>query len=476
MRWPTQAADPGVLVSLRDIVLFAVILGGIPFILRRPYIGVLYWTWLSLMNPHRLSYAAFDFQFAQIIAVATFAGILFTKDERRWKGGPEVYVLIVLLVWMSVTTLFALEPDHAFELWKQVMKVQVMTFVALLVLHSRRHIELFVWALALSVGFYGVKGGLFTIITGGNFHVLGPAGSFIEDNNALALATVMTIPLFYHLFTETKQRLIKLGLAAAMVLCAFSVLGSYSRGALLAIGAMGAFLWLHSRNKLLFGAAIAVLVPLLLAFMPEGWDARMSTIVEYQGEGSAESRLATWGMLFRIANDQFFGAGFAPYTRKVFDIYMPEWPTLHSAHSIYFQLLGEHGWIGLALFLLMWFLVWRCSRWIVKNTRDRSDLAWARSLSSMIQVSLAGFFVGGAFLNLAYWDLPYYELVALVLVRDLVRRQLAAESVGPHAEPRESPGRATTRSAMAGTADGGQASKLGESERDGERAHGSRSN
>ena len=455
--------------------MFAVILGGIPFILRHPYIGVLYWTWLSLMNPHRLAYLAVEVPFAQLIVLTTFAGILFTKDERRWKAGPEVYVLIVLLVWMSVTTLFAFAPNDAFDLWKKVMKIQVMTFVALVVLYSRRHIELFVWALALSVGFYGVKGGVYTIATGGSGRVWGPEGSFIEDNNALALATVMTIPLLYHLFTETKQRLIKLGLVAAMVLCAFSVLGSYSRGALLAMGAMGAFLWLHSQSKLLFGAAIAVLVPLLLAFMPESWDARMRTIVEYQGEGSAESRLVIWGMLFRIANDRFFGAGFALYSRKLFDIYMPEWPTLHSAHSIYFQLLGEHGWIGLALFLLMWFLAWRCSRWIIKNARDRTDLKWARSLSSMIQVSLVGFFVGGAFLNLAYWDLPYYELVALVLVRDLVRRQLAAESVGLHAEPRESPGRAATRSAMAGTADGGQASKVEQGERDGERARASRS-
>lgn len=415
--------------------MFAVILVGIPFILRHPYIGVLYWTWLSLMNPHRLAYLAVEVPFAQLVALTTFAGILFTKDERRWKAGPEVYVLIVLLAWMSVTTLFALEPGHAFELWKKVMKIQVMTFVALVVLYSRRHIELFVWTLALSVGFYGVKGGVFTIVTGGGGRVWGPEGSFIEDNNALALATVMTIPLLYHLFTETKQRLIKLGLVAAMVLCALSALGSHSRGALLAIGAMGAFLWLHSQSKLLFGAAIAVLVPLLVAFMPESWDERMRTIVDYEGEGSAESRLVMWGLLFRIANDRLFGAGFAPYTRKVFDIYMPEQATLHSAHSIYFQLLGEHGWIGLALFLLMWFFAWRCSRWIIQNARDRADLKWARSLSAMIQVSLVGFFVGGAFLNLAYWDLPYYELIVLVLTRDLVRRELKTKAANGRSAP-----------------------------------------
>jgi putative inorganic carbon (HCO3(-)) transporter len=435
-------------VSIRDLVLFAVVFGAIPFIVWRPYIGVLYWVWLGLMNPHRLTWGpAFDFPFALTVAVATFVGIFVTKDERRWKAGPEVYLLIALLVWMSITTLQALEPVEAAELWKRVMKIQVMGFVALIVLHSRQHIELLVWVLALSVAYYGVKGGIFTILHGGDFRVWGPADSYIEDNNALALATVMTIPLLHHLFTMSNRWWLRLGLAGAMVLCAFSALGSHSRGALIAIGAMGIFLWLHSRNKLVFGAVIAFLVPVLLAFMPTRWDERMQTIVDYEGESSAEARLATWGMLFRVANDRFFGTGFAPYTRKLFDMYMPEWPSVHSAHSIYFQLLGEHGWVGLSLFLTMWFLVWRCSVWIIKNTRHRDDLKWAHSLSSMIQVSLIGYLVGGTFLNLGYWDVPYYELVLLVLLRDLIRRESSGKADDPRAEPR----RVSSESAVAGS-------------------------
>lgn len=424
-------------MALRDIILFVIILGAIPFILRHPYIGVLYWVWIGIMNPHRLTWGlAFDFQFAQIIALATLVGLFLTKDERRWKAGPEVYVLILLLIWMNITTLQAIEPQDALEEWKRVMKVQLMTFVALAVLHSKRHIELLVWVLALSVGFFGVKGGIFTILTGGNFRVWGPAGSYIADNNSLALATVMTIPLLHHLLTQANRWWLKLGLGLAMVLCALSALGSYSRGALLAIGAMSIFLWLHSRHKVVFGAALVVLAPLLLGLMPEKWTERMDTILDPEGEGSAASRLATWGMLFRVANDRFFGAGFDPYTRKLFDMYMPEWPTVHSAHSIWFEMLGEHGWLGLALFVVMWFLAWRCSRWVRKATQGRKDLQWAHSLSSMIQVSLIGYFVGGTFLNLAYWDLPYYELVLLVLMRDLIRRESAIPSNEVAAEAR----------------------------------------
>jgi probable O-glycosylation ligase (exosortase A-associated) len=424
-------------MSIRDIVLFALIFGALPFVLRHPYIGAYLWAWVSIMNPHRLTWgAAFDFQFAQIIAIATFAGMLFTKDERRWKAGPEIYLLLAFIAWVSITTLQAIEPVEAANEWKRVIKIQLMGLVTLVLLHTRTHIQTLVWILALSIAFYGVKGGLFTIITGGQFRVWGPEGSYIEDNNALALATVMAIPLLYYLLTQVKQRWIRAAFIVAILLCVFSALGSQSRGALVAIAAMGAYFWWKSRAKFTLGVGIGMLGVVLLIFMPESWMERMETIAEYKHESSASARLHAWEMLYRIANDRPLGAGFDPYSKELWAKYMPEWHGVHSAHSIYFEVLGEHGWFGLALYLLMWLLAWRCGRQVVAATRHRQELQWANGLATMIQVSLIGYFVGGAFQNLAYWDLPYYEIILLVLMRDYIRRQPAtAASVQAAAAP-----------------------------------------
>lgn len=55
---------------MRDILVTALILGSLPFILRRPYIGILVWAWVSYMNPHRLTWVfAYDLPFAQIVGV-----------------------------------------------------------------------------------------------------------------------------------------------------------------------------------------------------------------------------------------------------------------------------------------------------------------------------------------------------------------------------------------------------------------------
>jgi probable O-glycosylation ligase (exosortase A-associated) len=220
-----------------------------------------------------------------------------------------------------------------------------------------------------------------------------------------------------------------------MILCGVSVLGSHSRGALLAISAMLMFLWWRSRAKLPLALALVVLAPVLIAFMPDHWTARMSTIRDYEQDTSAMERINAWQTAINVTNDRpITGGGFVINTYETFAKYAPDPTRVHAAHSIYFQVLGEHGYVGLLLFLLMWFLTWRSANKLIASGRSRPDLQWASQLGAMIQVSIVGYAVGGAFLNLAYWDFPYYEIIAIVIARDAVRTALATESRG------ESPG------------------------------------
>jgi probable O-glycosylation ligase (exosortase A-associated) len=130
-------------------------------------------------------------------------------------------------------------------------------------------------------------------------------------------------------------------------------------------------------------------------------------------------------MAWNLARDKFFGGGFDVYQGPVFAIYAPDPDDLHAAHSIYFQVLGEHGFVGLGLYLLVGVLAWRSAGWIMRHGGARADLRWAAGLAAMIQTSLAGFAVGGAFLSLAYFDVPYYLAAILVATRALVERRLA---------------------------------------------------
>lgn len=365
--------------------------------------------------------------FAQVIAIATLIGMLFSRAPKHLPLTPVTVVLAIMVVWMNVTTVFAIDPAGSLESLVKNLKILFMIFIALYLLHSKRHVQVLIWLLALSVAFYGVKGGVFTLLWSGEFRVWGPTGSVIEENNALAIATIMTIPLLRYLHQHATNLWVRWGLIASMLLCGLSALGSHSRGAFLAIAAMLVFLWLKSRNKIVSGVVLAILIPAAIGFMPERWEDRMRSIENYEQDGSSMGRVNAWGMAWNLARDRPLGGGFEIYNENVFRRYAP-YPTdeIHyqGAHSIYFQMLGEQGFLGLGLFLLLWFLVWRDASWIVKQARSREEFRWAADLARMIQVSLVGYAVGGAFLYLAYYDVPYYLLVALVLTRVLIEQEI----------------------------------------------------
>ena len=96
-----------------------------------------------------------------------------------------------------------------------------------------------------------------------------------------------------------------------------------------------------------------------------------------------------------------------------------------------------HGYVGLAIYVLLWWLTWRCASDIIRTCRTRADLRWAGDLAAMIQVALVGFWVGGTFLGLAYFDLPYILLALLVLTKRVVTAEVANTSAQlmPTSEP-----------------------------------------
>jgi probable O-glycosylation ligase (exosortase A-associated) len=286
--------------------------------------------------------------------------------------------------------------------------------MTLLMLTSKEKIRLFVWVVVLSLGFYGVKGGIFTIVHGGVYHVQGPSGSFIGGNNELALALVMTIPLMRYLQLQEQNKLVKLGLTAAMVLTALSAIGTQSRGALIALVLTGVLFWTKSRNKIATALLILVAGLTVLSIMPESWYQRMDTINTFDADASAMGRINAWWVAWNVAKDRVTGGGFEMWRDPVFDRYAPNPDDLHDAHSIYFKVLGEHGFVGLSIFLCLLAMTWmKCSS-IIRMAKQNPNLAWASDLSAMIQVSLVGYMSAGMFLGLSYFDYLYH-LVALTV-------------------------------------------------------------
>lgn len=409
---------------MRDILVIAIVMAGALAALRRPWIGIMLWTWLSIMNPHRYTYGmAYNAPLAAVAAICVMLGLLMTKErESPFKASPVTW-FVVFMGWMTLSWLVGLDAAGDYEQWKKVMKIDLMIMLALMLLKSKKHIFALMWVCVSSLALLGIKGGIFTLISGGGFHVLGPPDSFIEGNNEMALALVMTIPLLRFLQLQLANKWARLAMTGAMVLCAAAALGSQSRGALLGISAMVLMLWWRGKTKLRMGILlVAVAVPLVV-FMPDQWSARMSTINTYEQDSSAMGRINAWWVAWRIALRYPVGVGFEPATSELFARFSPNPTDVHAAHSIYFQVLGNHGFVGLILFLGIWFATWRMAGWLNAQKDMVPEAKWTADLGAMCQVSLVGYAVGGAFLSLAYFDLPYNIMVMVILTRIWAEKQ-----------------------------------------------------
>lgn len=408
---------------MRDIVLAIIVFGLLPYILARPSWGVYLSAWLGYMNPHRLCYGfMLNFPVVMIVALTTLVGMIITKEKKRMIWSREIVVLLIMLAWMGVTTTQAFFFDLAWEQYIKVIKIQILTLMTLMLLTTREKLHIFVWVIVLSLGFYGVKGGIFTIVHGGVYRVQGPLGTFIGGNNELALALVMTIPLMRYLHLQETRQWVKLGLVGAMLLTAVAAVGSQSRGALVALLITGTIFWLKSRGKILSGLLLAAAVAATAAIMPQEWYDRMHSIKNYQEDASALGRINAWWTAYYVAKDRVTGGGFEMFRWPVFKQYAPEPERVHDVHSIYFEMLGEHGFIGLFLFLTLLGLTWRKCSSIIRRAKRDKELYWARDLAAMLQVSIVAYMSGGAFLGLAYFDYIYHLIAIAAITWHLITR------------------------------------------------------
>jgi putative inorganic carbon (hco3(-)) transporter len=280
----------------------------------------------------------------------------------------------------------------------------------------------------ISVGYFAVYGGLVGIISAGHSRFVGPPGTHIADNNHLALAIVIVIPLMNYIRMYSENRIVRFTLLASMGLGVITVLVTYSRGGFLGLSAMGGVLWWKSKHKLVSLVVIAVLAVPAFQLMPQKWWDRMDTIENASEEdGSFQQRLASWETAFNLAvANPVLGGGFsATQSPSVYAKYKPaDDPTeLRAAHSIYFQVLGDMGFVGLSVFLMIFFSGWLNSVAVIRGGSKIPGMEWAVDLSKMIQVSMAGYLVAGAALSMAYYDVTLALIVVLARLRTIVANE-----------------------------------------------------
>jgi putative inorganic carbon (hco3(-)) transporter len=408
-----------------------------------PFILTLGYVWVDTFRPHLVAYTALqNIPVSMVMGVAAL-GSYFLLDRRhppRLNAG--IVFTVLLAIWVTLTTTWAASPDDAWPKWDWAFKTVAFSAFVPFVIRSRNQIEAFlavyVFAFAAHILPYGIKAVLGGTGYGRTLGLI-QSNSGIAESSTLAAIAASTIPLLLFLKNHgsfiPKNRftaLVYWGLCGA---CVAATVGTYARTGVIGLAVVGIAIWLKSKHKVALALAGMLALGVGLQLTSDTWMDRMSTIKNYNSENSALGRIRVWEWTIDYVKEHPLGGGFNVYVVNSITLPTQDGSDLEvkgkAFHSIYFEVLGEHGFVGLFLFLgiaaLSFRYLWKAAR----AGREYQELQWTAALASALMVSLVALMACGAFIGIAFQPPLYYIFSASFCIHAYVQRVRAAGATAP---------------------------------------------
>ena len=417
-----------------------------------PFVFSLGYVWVDIFRPQEVAYTILP-----MIPVSMIMGVLalggYVLLDRRSPPPVTVTLILTLLfaVWITITTAFlAVAPGSVWAKWDWAFKTVVFSAFIPFVFRSRVQIEAFLQVYLFALAIHILPTGLKTIVSGGGYGrtlgvISGNAG--FGEGSTLAAVAVMTIPIALYLWRHTllmpklpAVNLLYIGVIGVALFCA---IGTYARTGLVGMVVVGTVMWLRSRHKIGFGI-LAVLVAIGLGFATsDAWNQRISTIDDYKTENSALGRVLVWKWTLDFVATNPFGGGFNSYEINEIVFPSPDGASEGTLvrgkafHSIYFEVLGEHGWPGFALFIGLIVTTLLSLQRTLRWARRIDGMAWLADLALALQTSLVTLLACGAFVGIAFQPMLYYIFAMGACLAHHARRVRQEMADGAGARPRQ---------------------------------------
>jgi putative inorganic carbon (hco3(-)) transporter len=432
---------------LRTLFVLAILVPGILLSLRSRYVALLMYLWFALFRPQ--DWVWYDVTSLRLSLVLGLLLLVPAVLSGRFPNvtHPLTIGMILFVGSASMTQMVAVQPDVG---WVWIDFLARLFLASMMIVTCAVEIRQLVGVIAViggSLGFHAAKAGLAFLLGGGVRFADGFAGAFV-DNNGYALAAVMIMPLLLAtaqnvdlVYSGRLLRWIRLGFYLSVPLCAFVVIGTYSRGGFISLAAITAiFAALQDRRlPAVAGLVIVTTLALVVVPIPDSYVDRLQTIQTYNeiGEESAMSRPHFWRVGLDMVAANPLGVGLKQYEDAYdkYDFSYGRFGNHRAVHNSHVQVLAELGYPGFAiwsgLFLFAFFACFRARRLARRPTLDPRTGAFLRTTANGLIISMAGFVVGGSFLSFAVNDLTWLVFGLVAALDRLAKRLVEAPVPSP---------------------------------------------
>jgi len=423
---------------VRDLAFIGFLVALFGLGLKRPFLFVLCYVYIDIVSPQRLTYLLLNSIPISLIAVAAAVGSWALVDDKRdTRVAPRQLLILLLLVYCAITTRGADFPVEAAEKWDWVWKALAFAAFLPLTLRTKLRIEALLLFMILSASSIIIVGGIKTLASGGGYgelNLMVTNNSGLYEGSTISTVAVAIVPLILW-FTRygtiyPPDWKVKLFCWALCFACLLIPVGTSTRTGLLCIALLGLMMLRGNKHKFAYLGLIALAGVIAIPFLPSAFTQRMETIKTYQGDESASTRLAVWKWTWGYVKQHPFGGGFEMYrqnrlsydtikvTKVGAETEIERTPTTDEArafHSAYFEMLGEQGWPGLILWLMI--NIAGLVRMEIVQRRYRKaddDLAWAGPLAGALQKAHLCYLLGAAFVGIAFQPFVYMLIGAQI--------------------------------------------------------------
>lgn len=433
---------------MRDIFILLMLLFLFAAACKRPFLMTLGYLYVDLVQPQQVSYYLVNsVPVSLIFGAAAVAFFLFLDDKRNLGFGRIQAMMLLFLMWVTFTTFNAQLPD-AWIKWDSAWKSIIFGAFLPLVLRTRQRIEAAVIFIFLCIGTITITGGIKTLLGGGGYgtmSMLVDSNSGLYEGSTISAVAVALIPLIVYSYNFNqivpKQRATLIIMAGLIFAAVLIPIGTEARTGLVCLAVLAVLTFLRVKRKLLFAGLGAVVLLASIPFLPESFTGRMSTIKSHDEDESASTRVAVWNWTLDFVKEHPFGGGFTVYKLSRFETKVRErvGDGANSAervrtvvekgrafHSAYFEVLGEHGYPGLGIYLAMLGLTLIDLRRLTKRYKNSETDAWIASLSRAIGHSIIIYMAGSLFVGVAFQSTLYHLLGLAAALSQVAARRTKA--------------------------------------------------